>query len=246
MKSGSSSVRRRHTRLGKVQHSAPAHRLQGAAAEGTPLWAHGTASVPESMGRRPRAGVSGATGCPLCRVSQRPFSYWTHGGKQEGHTEARRPTWSLKGWNAGGSKISILPWGPRDLILQAIELANQSPSRGSHCLALGAILQCGWEMRPPWEGCLFTLTSRGALTTTSTLPMWDQWPVIILFLTALDNNVLVFDGRQIRNLTCTQSFFSYYLSNKHVFKNTQQRFLLFKSLKSNNFCNAVHYNLGQR
>lgn len=93
-----------------------------------------------------------------------------------------------------------------------MEFANQSPSEDPTAWLLGPSLKSGWEMRPPWEDCLFTLTCREALTTASTLPLWDQQPIIILFLIALDNNILVFEGRQIRNLTFTQSFFSIILA----------------------------------
>ena len=94
--------------------------------------------------------------------------------------------------------------------------------RGSHCLAPGAKPEV-WLGNEASLGKLPLYSAcREALTTARTLPLWDEQPIIILFLIALDNNILVFDGRQIRNLTFTQSFFSI-ISAINVFLKTHGR-----------------------
>lgn len=209
--------------------------MQGGAAVRNPC---ATKGIPEPMVQRhhqnvttwkggSRAGLTGASGVPTAQGHTTSLqllgTWWLAGRTDRGH-EAHLGSERLKGrWKDNRHSF------PEDtgicLILRAtMDLTNQFLSDHPTAWLLGPSLKCGWEKRPPWEGCLFTLKSRGTLTTASTLLAWDQLPIIILLLIALDNNLLVFDGRQTRNLTSMQSFFFfYYLCNEHVFLKIHSR-----------------------
>ena len=102
-------------------------------------------------------------------------------------------------------------------------------------------------VRPPWAFCCFTLRPRSALTTASSLLVWDQLASLILFLTPLDSDLLVFDGRKTRNLTFIQSFFPLLSLQLTCFKtHTQQRILLFGTVFFLKVKDAINYNPGQR